>query len=180
MAAKEKQMKQSVFDVAWNHLMATEGGGVYANNPKDPGGATRWGITLDTLRHYRNNYQLSGTDVLNLTENEAKEICFAGYFEPLGLLEVKDAALAIILLDQGFNRGVDRIRHQLSELAELSGHGIISNAEIIKLMQWNKDLQTQFLVRSVEVYVNLCKNQDRLIFLRGWINRVLRLFDLVK
>jgi lysozyme family protein len=60
-----------------------EGG--FANRPpsEDPGGATNFGITLDTLRDWRGDPDLTAEDVRKLTREEAREIYFARYWNPV-------------------------------------------------------------------------------------------------
>ena len=53
-------MKQN-FDLVFRHLLASEGG--YTNDPRDRGGPTRWGVTLEVLRVWRKDDTLTAKDV---------------------------------------------------------------------------------------------------------------------
>lgn len=59
----------------------------YTNNPDDPGGATRWGVTLGTLQGWRqtqtgdSSLALTADDVKQLSEAEAVEIYKYDFFE---------------------------------------------------------------------------------------------------
>ncbi len=59
-------------------LLAREGG--YVNDPSDPGGATKYGITIHTLSAVRGR-KCTPTDVRNLTKAEAREIYKSLYFQ---------------------------------------------------------------------------------------------------
>jgi len=60
-----------------------EGNGTYTNTPGDPGGPTRWGITLATLSHWRGRPCVAA-DVMNLGQPEALQIYRANYWAPVG------------------------------------------------------------------------------------------------
>jgi lysozyme family protein len=63
-------------EVAWE-IVGREGG--YVNDPDDPGGATKWGITIGTLRRVRGS-NVTVEDVKNLTQGEAVDIFLSDYF----------------------------------------------------------------------------------------------------
>lgn len=53
-------------------LIAREGG--YVNDPDDPGGATKYGITIQTLRDFRGDQSLQPAHVAALTKEQAAQI----------------------------------------------------------------------------------------------------------
>ncbi len=59
-------------------LLKREGG--YVNDPSDPGGATKYGITIGTLSQYRGRH-LTPSDVKALSLSEAKEIYINQYLK---------------------------------------------------------------------------------------------------
>ena len=59
----------SKFDISFKHLMKHEGG--YVNDPKDPGGETKYGISK---RSYPK------VDIKNLTIDDAKDIYYNDYW----------------------------------------------------------------------------------------------------
>lgn len=80
-------------------VIGIEGG--YVNNPRDSGGATRWGITAATARAY-------GLDVRSLTPDQATHIYYVGYWQKLNLDGVASLSPAVAeeLFDSGVNLGV--------------------------------------------------------------------------
>ena len=76
-------------------LMKYEGG--YVNDPDDPGGETKFGISK---RAYP---QL---DIKNLTEADAMEIFYRDYYLPLNIPDIDDEKTAWQLFDFGVNAGV--------------------------------------------------------------------------
>lgn len=60
------------FDTAFGRLMGHEGG--YVNDPNDPGGETKWGVSK---RSYPN------LDIKNLTKQNAEDIFFRDFWLPV-------------------------------------------------------------------------------------------------
>lgn len=58
-----------------------EGG--YVNDPDDPGGCTNMGITIGTLRDWRNDQSVNCDDVKNLSPTEAALIYALNYWSPV-------------------------------------------------------------------------------------------------
>lgn len=83
----------SFFDAAFEIVVGIEGG--YVNDPKDPGGETRWGISK---RAYPN------LDIANLTLEQAKAIYFEDYWTPAGC-ETMRWELALCVFDACVNQG---------------------------------------------------------------------------
>lgn len=90
----------SDFEAAFSHTVGVEGG--YANDPKDSGGATRWGITQAVARAYG-----FGGDIRTLPFNLAREIYLDRYWDYMRLSDVATIypTLAKKLFDAGVNCG---------------------------------------------------------------------------
>lgn len=84
------------FDRVMAFILAEEGG--LSNNPADPGGLTKYGISK---RAYPN------LDVAALTQEDAKNIYRRDYWNPLGLDGLKYGP-ALVLMDCAVNQGVKR------------------------------------------------------------------------
>ena len=94
-------------------LYKHEGG--YVDHPRDPGGATNFGITLATLREWRGR-PVTKDDVRTMQRSEADAIYHANYWNRIdgdSLLAGPDAAL----FDVAVNSGVGRARQWKSLLA---------------------------------------------------------------
>ncbi len=66
-------MSGITFDKAFDRLIGHEGG--YVNDPDDPGGETKWGISKRAYPHL---------DISSLTREQAKTIYFRDFWTPLG------------------------------------------------------------------------------------------------
>ena len=57
-----------------------EGGGVYTNRPDDRGGPTKYGIVMSTLAKWRGVKAVTEEDIVQLGEDESKDIYRADYW----------------------------------------------------------------------------------------------------
>lgn len=84
----------TAFDQAFDILIGHEGG--YVNDPSDPGGETKYGISK---RAY------PSVDIADLTEDQAKQIYKSDYWDKL-FLDTAPPPLALICFDAAVNNGV--------------------------------------------------------------------------
>jgi len=92
-------------------IVAREGG--YVNDPDDPGGATKFGVTIHTMRRLgldlTGDGKISIGDVKALTRDQAEEIFVTRYFEAprIGMLP---EALHATVFDMYVNAGSNAVR----------------------------------------------------------------------
>lgn len=84
----------SGFDDAFDAVVGVEGG--YVNNPADPGGETKYGIS-------KRSYPT--LDIANLTLDDAKAIYKRDYWDPLNL-DNELYPIALLLFDAAVNQGM--------------------------------------------------------------------------
>ncbi len=98
---------QQTFPAFLPELFQHEGG--YVDHPRDPGGATNFGITHKTLAAWRGR-PVSRADVRALTRDEAGRIYRARYWDEIGG-DAMPAGPDAALFDVAVNSGVGRARH---------------------------------------------------------------------
>ncbi len=130
------------FDRAFRLLIGEEGG--YVNEPADPGGETKYGISK---RAYP---QL---DIRALTLDQAKAIYRRDYWDPLQLDQRKWGP-ALVLFDCAVNQGVGRAKQLLATVATSSQPFVVA-----------------FQAERALLYAALPTFQR---FGRGWMRRLLR------
>lgn len=86
-------------------IVAREGG--FVNDPDDPGGATKYGVTLATLRRVRG--QADVADLQALTRADAVEIFIEYYFDRPRIGELPRALQASVF-DMYVNAGANAVR----------------------------------------------------------------------
>ena len=130
------------FDKAFDRLIGHEGG--YVNDPRDPGGETKFGISK---RSYPN------LDIANLTVEQAKAIYLRDFWEPLG-----DAhpAIKFQVFDFAVNSGIQTAIRKLQAAIGVAddGHfGAVSSAAL-QAMDVN-DVLMRFVAKRLRFWTAL-------------------------
>lgn len=113
----------SDFSKAIPVILAHEGGEKFTVTKGDKGGATKWGITLATLRLWRGR-PTSTLNVRNLTREEAEKIYRARYWDACRCGEILDQDVATKIFDVAVNCGPwTSIRIVQGACVSLSGSG---------------------------------------------------------
>lgn len=94
-----------------DEIVAREGG--YVNDPDDPGGATKYGVTIHTMRRLGLDLDGDGTvttaDVRALTHKQAVDIFVRHYFERPRIAEMPET-LQPSLFDMYVNAGANAVK----------------------------------------------------------------------
>ena len=163
------------FDRAVNFVLDLEGG--YVDNPNDPGGATKFGISTAFLKSIGDK-----TDVRSITKDKAKEYYYEYFWRVLRCDEIKPYSIQLLLFDTGVNMGkslaVQLLQFSLRPFKPVSIDGIIGN-ETLSAVEFatNTDTNTQFLAdyfatERKHQYLEFIRRKENLVFLKGWFNRV--------
>lgn len=155
-------------------LMRVEGG--FANNKADPGGATRFGITIATLSDWRGE-KCNVEDVAALDEEEAKSIMIAKYWQVMRGDQLP-SGLDCYAADFAVNSGPARAARVLQELVDTKADSFIGPKTIeavrkrkpLDLLLAYHDARMQFLL-GLETWDT---------FGRGWTNRCREMLALAK
>ena len=144
------------FDDAFSRLINSEGG--YTNNPADPGGETKFGISR---RSYPN------VDIANLTLEGAKEIYLRDFWNPIG-----DAhpSIKFQAFDFAVNSGIQTAIRKLQAAIGVAddGHwGPISQAAADKTSE--SDMIMLLLAERLDFMTRLKNWPDAS---RGWSRRI--------
>lgn len=94
-----------------DEILQREGG--YVNDPDDPGGATKWGVTVHTMRRLgldlTGDGRVDARDVQRLSKEEAKRIFLREYFEAPGIAKLPEALHATVF-DMQVNAGTNAVK----------------------------------------------------------------------
>lgn len=99
-------------------IIKREGG--YVDDPADPGGATKFGITLRTLAKWR-GHPVDKRDVMYLSEYEAGQIYEARYIDGPGYLGIADPHVLDFVVDSAVNFGPDDATPWLQQACNILG-----------------------------------------------------------
>jgi lysozyme family protein len=112
---------QDTIDKALSLILASEGG--YVNDPHDPGGATKFGITISTLSRAR-GHPVTPADIATLTENEARSIYRLYYWNAVRGDELP-RGLDYALLDAAVHSGPKQAVTWLQLCLKITADGVI-------------------------------------------------------
>jgi lysozyme family protein len=148
-------------------VLRHEGG--FVNHPRDPGGATNRGITLRTLREWRQDDSLTAEDVRALSESDAREIYLARFWNPIRGDELPPG-LDLALLDFAVNSGQGRAVRVLQEVLGVATDGAIGRRTLDAVRAADAADLVRDLCRRRLAFLQRLPTWDA--FGRGWRRRV--------
>lgn len=149
-----------MFDTAVAFTLKEEGGATITNDPHDPGGLTKYGISK------RAHPDL---DIVSLTEDDAKQIYQEHYWDVFPMDDLPDR-VAFILFDTAVNLGCDRAAKLLQRACGLTEDGIIGKATVNAAQ--NATIPERFMAERIKFYMAL---NTFGLYGTGWTRRVIRL-----
>lgn len=145
------------FEKAFAHLMKWEGG--YVNDPKDPGGETKYGISK---RSY------PSLIIANLKESEAKAIYLRDFWNPIKA-DAMPYSVALNVFDMAVNFGQKTGAMALQEALGVTKDGAIGPITIGAVAKMNAtDLVEKIATIRILKYVS---DKNFGIYGKGWIAR---------
>lgn len=122
-----------------------EGGDKFTNDPRDPGGATKYGITARTLAAWRHNDHLVDTEVETLGYDEAAAIYRVNYWNAIQG-DALPAGIDLMVFDFGVNAGVARSVMLLQGILQVPVDGHVGPQTLLAISGFSSNLE---LTRSL-------------------------------
>ena len=181
------------FDDAIDVILQHEGWDTYTDDPVDPGGATKWGMSLRTLRAQGDldgdgllDWDLDGdgdvdeADVQRLTLTHAYQFYHDLFWKPGRYAELLFSPIATKVMDTAVNTG-PRVAHKFLQRAlqamgyRLVDDGLIGRVTIGIVNQAAQDiLLPAFRTGQLQFYHSLVSSRPSLRkYINGWRNRAL-------
>lgn len=146
------------WDDVFDRLMGHEGG--YSNDPNDPGGETKWGISKRAYPHL---------DIRNLTREDAKAIYYRDFWQEINAKDLPDGVV-FQLFDFAINSGIQTAIRYFQRALGVADDGIWG-----KISQGVANVTTEY-----DMIMRL--NAERLDFMtrlknwphhgKGWARRI--------
>lgn len=167
-------------------ILAAEGG--YVDNPNDPGGATNYGITTATLKQARKTIPGLPEHVRDLTSEQALKIYEKFYWKPAGCDKLPSPIDLLVFdgaVNCGVRRGVKFLQEALNVINEgkdqLVTDGIFGKktlAAVAERLDSLRSLCAVVLWQRTLYYQSLAADKAAFrAFLRGWLNRLAKLWQ---
>lgn len=162
-------MVKETYEEGLKQLLENEGG--YSNDKNDPGGPTKYGITIIDYRLY---IKAKGTadDVKNLSVDQAKDIYRRKYWDALACYSLP-AGVDYAVFDYGVNSGIGRSGRVLRRLLGLPDgtHKVDETVLAAVAKKDPKDLIEEITQERLKFLKSL---KTWKYFGKGWNNRVIK------
>lgn len=147
------------FEHAFDMVIGHEGG--LTDNPADPGGLTKYGISQ---RAY------PGEDIRNLTLARAQELYRRDYWDPIKGDQLPNE-LALCLFDMAVNSGVAQAVRTLQKAIDVPVDGILGPGTLGKAIGMHPTILVSNM--QAERLLFMAKLPEFATFGRGWARRVI-------
>lgn len=155
-----------LFERIYPHVLKVEG--KYSDDPVDPGGPTKWGISWNNNIEALKKLGVRRSTMQFLTKEQAVEIYRQKYWLGSHANTVTDEGLAYIHFDCAVNCGPETARHILSMLSVnpryYDGTGDKNEALFLRLV-------FEYEMLRLNYYTHTRKELKR-EYLEGWVNRM--------
>lgn len=155
------------------HILVDEGG--FVNDPADPGGPTKYGVTLETLEAWRGRDNLTAADVEALGIEEARQILTQRYYLGPGLDKLANIKVELLAVDMFVNHGPRRATQIIQRALKLPVDGILGPKTFAALdgsRVGNDHVFDALIAERLRFYArHTAANPQKLRFLVGWIDR---------
>lgn len=148
------------FEAAVAIVLELEGGDQFVDDARDPGGATRWGISQAAYPHL---------NIRELTEAQAREIYRRDYWDKVGC-DFLPERIRLAVFDCAVNQGVGMAVVLLQRALEVKDDGVLGPVTMREIRrQRPRRILAAYLVQRALHYI---RNRNFAVFGRGWLTRL--------
>lgn len=159
------------FDTALAQTLGFEGG--ISDHAADKGGLTKWGVTQRAYDAWRTTTGQPPQAVTNMSVAEMRAIYIDAYWMPTRCDELPEA-LADCVFDMAVNSGPRAAIKALQRALKVSDDGVIGPQTVAAAQAAGATAALSFLKQRAALYRDIVKNDaSQIVFLAGWINRLL-------
>lgn len=167
-----RPLAEDRFPEVVKRTLLSEGGSRYTNHPNDPGGPTKYGITIHDVRRYLKP-NATASDVKALTEKQAVEIYRHQYWEPMKC-DLMPAGLDYTVFDYTVNAGQGRAGRSLRKALGLPTNTAAVTPDVIEKIDLLADPVSLIkLINTERLNFQLGLGGKYRVFHKGWKARIL-------
>lgn len=167
-------MTKSNFEKCLRFILLKEGGSKISNNPKDPGGLTKYGISIrfagSVGLDINGDGKTNGADIVALTEVQASEVYKKHFWDKLEL-DRFPLPVALLLLDGAVNQGPAAAARDLQ-----AALGVVSDGQIgpktMNAVKWTTP-NTLCLCLVIQRGLRYTNTRNFDTFGKGWTRRLM-------
>lgn len=168
----------STFDKAHKFTAKWEGG--YVENQNDPGGATKYGISLRFLKQQDfdigdidGDGDIDVADIKSLSLESAAAIMKREFWDKLGLEDIKPLC-AMVVYDTAVNMGPSYARKMAQKALGVTDDGVWGQVTkaALRVCDDKKTAIAMCHIRRARYHELVKKNSKLSEFLKGWLRRV--------
>jgi len=158
------------WEKAIEFVLRMEGGSAVENDPNDPGGLTKFGISQKAY---------PSLDIKNLTVDQAKDIYKRDYWQVCRCDELP-SGFSIAVFDTAVNQGTGKAKRLLQISLDVPVDGVIGDKTISTAFKAAPSLLKKFMAHRLAEYARIiAANPKLLVFAVNWSYRVIRLMETV-
>jgi lysozyme family protein len=160
------------FERALENTLGFEGG--EAHHPLDRGGHTYRGITQGLYDRWRRKKGREYRRVTEIDESEIEAIAMEEFWLPCRCNDLP-GDVAVAVFDMAFHSGVGDARRALQRAVRVEQDGILGEQTLaaVRLAEPKRLIRDFLKARGAELQEILIRDQSQVIFLEGWINRII-------
>ncbi len=151
-------------------LKKWEGG--FVNDPRDTGGATMCGVTLNTFRQFFGEDKTE-QDLMRMTPEQWRAIMKGGFWDKCWADQLKNQSVAEIIVDWCINSGMGMLK-RVQEIVGTKADGIMGPKTLRAInCADQKTLHAKVKVARTRKYLKIIETSpSKVCFIEGWLNRL--------
>jgi lysozyme family protein len=156
-------------------ILKHEGG--LSNHSSDPGGITKYGISLRFLQANNIDINTDGRvdskDIVSITIEEASDIYLKYFWNKMNLEPIRNDLLKLHLFDMGVNAGTKSAIKILQKMIGVTPDGVIGKMTLAAIDNYKGSIVADYASARLAYYHKLTIRNPKLkVFIKGWTNRV--------
>jgi lysozyme family protein len=160
-------------------ILNNEGGSAYTETPNDPGGATKYGISLLFLRKVSlldgdidHDGDIDAADIKAMSEQKAEHL-YQEYFWNTNFEKLNVDLLVLHIFDHSVNAGSKTAIRLAQQIVHVFDDGSLGPVTDNALNSYHGDMVGQYINARKSYYNSIvAKNSHLQRFLKGWFNRI--------